>query len=144
VRSAVEAPRLTALRAPAVVAAVAVASVAYLAAVDPHEGGHYPTCPSLLITGWYCPGCGSLRAIHDLAHGDLMGALGMNILAVVAIPWLVWRWWGWTAGAAGRPAAGRLVARKPAPAWAIYALAVAIVLYWVARNIPSLAPYLAP
>ena len=37
--------------------------------------GHYPTCPFLAITGWYCPGCGSLRAVHDLLHGDLAGAV---------------------------------------------------------------------
>jgi len=138
-RSAVETNRWTALRAPAAVAAVAVVSVSYLAAVNPHEGGNYPTCPSLLLTGFYCPGCGSLRAIHDLAHGDVVGALDMNILAVIAIPWLVWRWYAWTAAAAGRT-----ITRKPAPAWAIYALAGAIVVYWIARNLPPLAPYLAP
>lgn len=138
-RSAVETNRWTALRVPAAVAAAAVGATVYLAAVNPHEGGNYPTCPSLLITGWYCPGCGTLRAIHDLAHGDVMGALGMNILAVVAIPWLVWRWYTWASAAAGRP-----WQRTPAPAWVIYALAAAIVVYWVARNVPVLAPYLAP
>lgn len=137
--SAVTHSRVAALRAPIAVAAGTAAIVGYIAAVNPHEGGHYPTCPSLLITGWYCPGCGSLRAIHDLAHGDLVGALGMNIFAVIAIPWLLWRWARWTASALGRP-----LVQPLAPAWAIYGLGALIIAYWVARNIPGLQPYLAP
>ncbi|GIG54471.1 DUF2752 domain-containing protein [Demequina activiva] len=133
------ASRLHPLVAPVAVAVATVAATAYVAQVDPHEGGHYPTCPSLWLTGWYCPGCGSLRAIHDMAHLDLAGAWGMNPLAVLVVPWLLWRWAAWTAAALGRP-----VRRRPAPAWSLYALAGAVVLYAVLRNIPALEPYLAP
>ena len=48
---------------------VAVA-LATLATVDPNQPGHYPTCPFLATTGFYCPGCGALRAVHDLLHGE--------------------------------------------------------------------------
>ncbi|WP_234983454.1 DUF2752 domain-containing protein [Demequina sp. NBRC 110053] len=131
--------RLHPLVAPILVATGAIAAVAYVGSVDPHEGGHYPTCPSLLVTGLYCPGCGSLRAIHDAANGDLAGAWDMNPFAVIVAPWLVWRWVAWVLAASGRP-----VRRRPAPAWALYVLAGAVVLYWIARNIPALEPYLAP
>lgn len=124
---------------PLATAAVSVAALALVATVDPHEAGHYPTCPSLWLTGWYCPGCGSLRALHDLAHLDLMGALSMNPLAVVVVPWLLWRWIGWMLSVSGRP-----LKRSPAPGWALYLLAAGMVLYGVARNIPALAPWLAP
>lgn len=131
--------RLHPLVVPLVVGAGALAAVTYVGNVDPHEGGHYPTCPSLLLTGFYCPGCGSLRAIHDLANGDLAGAWGMNPLAVIVIPWLVWRWIAWVLSAVGRPPR-----RRPAPAWSLYLLAALVVAYGILRNIPALAPYLAP
>lgn len=124
---------------PLAVAVVAVAATIVVATVNPHEAGHYPTCPSLYLTGWWCPGCGSLRALHDLAHGDLVGALGMNVLTVVAVPYLVWRWGGWFLETLGRP-----VTRRLAPPWTVWVTLGVIVGFAVARNIPMLIPYLAP
>ena len=133
------ASRLPAFAAPAAVAVVCGAATLLVAAVDPHEAGHYPTCPSLLITGWYCPGCGSLRAVHDLAHGNVAGAMDMNPFALVAIAWLVWRWGWWLAASLGR---GRSV--RPAPGWLIYGLAGVVGAYWLLRNVGPFASYLAP
>ncbi len=127
------------LAGPIAVAAAAVFAAAYVYQVDPNTPGHYPTCPSLWLTGWYCPGCGSLRASHDLTHLDLAGAWGMNPALVLVAPWLVWRWFAWLAAVRGRP-----IARRPAPAWALYGLSALVVAYWVARNIPVLEPFLAP
>lgn len=54
---------------------------------DPHqEGNPLPPCPSLWLTGLFCPGCGTTRALHALVHGDLPGALAMNPLMVVSLP----------------------------------------------------------
>ncbi|HEX8006255.1 MAG TPA: DUF2752 domain-containing protein, partial [Trebonia sp.] len=64
--------------APAGVAAITVAATGYVAAVDPNAAGHYPLCPFLAVSGFYCPGCGTLRAVHALAHGDPLAALGLN------------------------------------------------------------------
>jgi Protein of unknown function (DUF2752) len=58
---------------------------ARVGAVDPNVPGRYPRCPFLSLTGLPCPGCGSLRALHDLVHGDLPSALGHNALFVVAL-----------------------------------------------------------
>lgn len=127
------------LVAPLAVGALAVASLAYVAAVDPHEPGHYPTCPSLLLTGWYCPGCGSLRALNSVTRFDLGGVWDMNPALLVAGPWLVWRWVRWLL-----EASGRRVPLKPAPGWALYGLAGVVGLYWIARNLGPLAPLLAP
>ena len=57
---------------------------------DPGRAGSYPSCPSLALTGLYCPGCGTLRALHLLLHGDFAGAVGMNVLMVVSIPFLAY------------------------------------------------------
>lgn len=54
---------------------------------DPNEAGNpLPPCPSLWLTGLFCPGCGTTRALHALLHGDLPGALAMNPLMVVSLP----------------------------------------------------------
>ena len=47
-----------------------------------------PGCPFHALTGLYCPGCGTTRALHALLHFDWPTALAMNPLAVVAIPLL--------------------------------------------------------
>lgn len=131
--------RLPAWAAPVFVASSGLAAAAYLALVNPYESGNYPTCPTRLLTGTYCPGCGSLRATHDLTHLDLVGAWSMNPLLVIVVPWIAWRWLKWLLATMGRP-----VHTRPAPAWSLYALFGLLVAYWIARNIPQFAPYLAP
>lgn len=131
--------RLKGLLAPLGVAAGAGAVVAFVGMVDPNEPGHYPTCPFLWLTGLYCPGCGTLRTIHALAHLDPVAALGLNPLAAVMIPFLLF-WWGrWVVRAwQGRPR--RTTLAHPAWLWAFIAL---IMVYWVVRNLPFGA-FLAP
>ena len=51
--------------------------------VNPEIPGRWPTCPWLLLTGTYCPGCGTLRATHALTEGDLPLALHRNPFAVI-------------------------------------------------------------
>jgi hypothetical protein len=105
-----------------------------LALVDPNQPGHYPTCPVKALTGLDCPGCGSLRALHDLAHGNVMGALGHNVLLVVWLPVVVLAGMRW---ATGRTLQAWLLARHTG--WAAFA----VVTCWaVLRNLPF--PFLAP
>ncbi|QLQ10456.1 MAG: DUF2752 domain-containing protein [Nocardioidaceae bacterium] len=62
---------------------------------DPHQDGSWGFCPLYAATGLYCPGCGGLRAVNDLTHGDLAGALSSNLLVVLAVPIVVWLWVRW-------------------------------------------------
>ena len=43
-----------------------IALVFYL--FDPGKLVLFPKCPFFLISGYYCPGCGSQRAIHSFLH----------------------------------------------------------------------------
>ena len=114
------------------VGVAALAGTVYVAAVDPNLAGHYPTCPFLAITGWYCPGCGALRALHALAHGDLMTALARNPFAVVAAGYLVVAWVLWlNRTVTGRPRRGL------APPWVLYTVLAAILMFWILRNVPG-------
>lgn len=62
--------------------------VAVLFLFDPSKYGFYPRCTLYTTTGLYCPGCGSLRALHHLAHGEILMALHYNVLLVVALPFV--------------------------------------------------------
>ncbi|MFI0408366.1 DUF2752 domain-containing protein [Actinomadura sp. 3N508] len=117
---------------PGAVLVLAVAAVSYVAAVDPNEDGHYPTCPFLAVTGLQCPGCGSLRTINALAHGRVDDALGLNVLTVAALPLLAFFWLRWTlARARDRPT--RTKVSPPALIWALFG---AVLLFWLVRNLP--------
>ena len=120
-------------------ALVAVAAGVCLALVNPHVPGSYPTCPLFALTGLFCAGCGSMRAVHDLTHLDLAGAWGMNPLLVLVLPFLAASWLAWA-----RRAWTGLPRRWIAPGWAVWVIFGVIVAYSVLRNVPVLAPWLAP
>jgi len=90
-----ERPLMRRLAAPIGVAVIAVAGCAYLALVDPNEAGHYPVCPSRAIFGVDCPGCGGMRGMHSLLHGDIAGALNHNVLLLIVVPLAVVFWVRW-------------------------------------------------
>lgn len=131
--------------APVLVGATVAAATAVVALVSPEQPGTYPACPFHALTGWWCPGCGSLRAVHALATGDVATALERNVLLVLAAPVLVLAWAGWlrrtitgrSRHPASRPAAIRI---GPAARWALLATVGA---FWVVRNVPA-GSWLAP
>jgi hypothetical protein len=115
-----------------------VVAVTYVGRVDPHEPGHYPACPIRAGLGIFCPGCGSLRALNSLAHGDLGAAVGSNVLAVLALPLLAFWWVRWVR----RQWSGRPRASLAQPTWT-WILLAAVLAFTVVRNLPvgsALAP----
>lgn len=105
-------------------------AVTVVALVDPHEPGRYPPCPFRAGTGLDCPGCGALRAVHALAHGDPVAAADHNLLLVLLLPLLVTAWLRWALPhLRGRPS-------RPLPAWATTAVLVALAVFGVLRNLP--------
>lgn len=125
---------------PAGVFVVAASIIGYIALKDPNEAGHYPTCPFLTITGYYCPGCGSMRAMYALSHLDLVTALQLNVLTVfVMIPIAVFHYGRWTAERyLGRPVRKNMVR----PRW-IWILLITFLAFWLLRNLEPFA-FLAP
>jgi hypothetical protein len=99
---------------------------------DPTTAGFYPVCQVHQLTGLECPGCGSLRALHQLTHGHFAAAWNFNPLLVTVLPMGIWlgmreaaRWiFGWTwPGIFNRPIVG----------WSLLA---ATIVFGIARNIP--------
>ena len=99
--------------------------------LDPSEGSFYPPCPFHRLTGLYCPGCGSLRAVNQMLHGNLAAAFGLNPLMVLSLPFLGY--------CLISPRVHAVTKRAPAgfiPAFWIWLILLVIILYWVLRNLP--------
>jgi hypothetical protein len=41
-------------------------------------------CPVFALTGYFCPGCGSTRAMHSLIELDIAGAISNNLLLLLS------------------------------------------------------------
>jgi hypothetical protein len=117
-----------------------LAGTAWVGLGDPNQGGFFPKCVFYQATGHWCPGCGGLRAVHDLLHGDFAGAIRMNVVVtLVILPLSVFGlgWW-WLRGLGFKVPVPRISSRV---AWILPTLLFA---FWILRNIPALEPYLAP
>jgi hypothetical protein len=112
--------------------AIAGVAIVMLDFFDPATSGLFPPCPVHYLTGWYCPGCGSLRALHQLLHGNLSAAWALNPLTVVLLPFLAYG----IASHALNQIRGRHLPDFFLPAVWIRALFAVIILFGIARNIP--------
>jgi len=111
---------------------IAALGLVMLRVFDPARSGVFPPCPVHYLTGWYCPGCGSLRAIHALLHGNLHTAWAMNPLTIVLLPFIAY-------GLLSEllvGLSGRGLPQLRLPSSAIYSLGCVIVLFGVVRNLP--------
>ena len=108
----------------------AVISALYF--VTPESTPWFPVCVFHKVTGLYCPGCGTARGLHHLLHGDLLGACRSNILMVLCLPLLGQL----LASQVVLATSGRTLKPLPISARAAWLILAAIMLYWVARNIP--------
>ena len=92
----------------------------------------YPNCPFFWLTGYYCPGCGTLRAYHQVLRGDPVSAMGLNPMTVLALPAIVYALASmWLMGYRGR---GLPQPRLTTNAgWGV---AAALVIFGVVRNLP--------
>jgi hypothetical protein len=119
------------------IAAVALGVVAAAALVlflfDPARHGFYPQCPLHALTGWSCPGCGTLRGLHQVLHGNLAAAWKLNPLTVSLLPvalWLGLRELAWICSGLRWPG----IVVRPGFGWALVILVVA---FGVLRNLPA-------
>ncbi len=98
---------------------------------DPQRFHFYPVCLFHRLTGLLCPGCGSLRALHQLFHGHLSAAWHCNALLVLSLPLFAWM--------TGRCVVAHVRGAAPAisirAAWLWTALALAG-LFTIVRNLP--------
>lgn len=97
-------------------------------------------CPFYELTGLYCPGCGSGRAVAATLRGELWTAFCQNpMLYILGIPSMAVLIWEYI----------RIVfyvrRMKPVtpPQWLVYSVLVLLVGFWILRNVPWFS-FLAP
>ena len=118
----------------ATVVGATLAALVYLFLFNPASGASvYPSCPLRLLTGLYCPGCGTLRGLHQLLHGHLLGALSYNPLMVAALPFIGYAYLSYTMLALR----GSGLPRVFVPPVLIKALFWVVIAFGVLRNIPA-------
>jgi len=98
--------------------------VAGLYFFDPATAWFLPPCWFQRLTGLACPGCGSTRALHQLAHGQFAAAWQLNPLVLVLAPVVIL---GARRGWLQRPSVG-------------WVLLTVVVLFGIIRNVP-VAPF---
>jgi hypothetical protein len=111
---------------------IVVASSAVLFLCDPSTSTLYPPCPFHTLTGLYCPGCGTARALHELLHGHPKEAFDLNPLMVLMLPFLGYSLMSY---AIFETRERSLPGTFTSPFWGWLMLWV-ILAYWVLRNIP--------
>lgn len=92
----------------------------------------FPKCPTFVATGLHCPGCGTLRAMHQLLHGHVLAAMSYNLMTIILLPMMTYG----VIVSCVFSISGR---RLPCPtlsakvAWSLLAL---LILFAVLRNLP--------
>ena len=117
-------------------ALVGVAHVVSIANPSGEWQAFFPKCMFFLATGLHCPGCGCQRAIHHLFNGRILLALQYNAMVIIALPWLTWE----------AVRASLLFLELPVPRilavrWRLsgrqaMSIAIAVMAFWILRNIP--------
>lgn len=108
-----------------------IAFLTYLFLMDPSIKGLYPSCPFYYLTGYYCPGCGTLRVLHNLMHGNILKALSYNALTVALLPLVLYLF-----------LIEINIIKENSPLYHIFSknfysvLLVIIFVFWILRNIP--------
>jgi len=101
-------------------------------------GGILPVCPTKALLGIDCPGCGSLRMLYSVMHGDLLAACRFNALGLVALVLLAAAFVTWTYGRV----VGRQILSWQHHRWSAVAALVLVTVWFVVRNLPF-APFTA-
>jgi hypothetical protein len=57
---------------------------------NPSGNSLFIPCPFRYVSGFYCPGCGSQRAIHQLLHLNFIAAFRLNPFMVLSIPLILY------------------------------------------------------
>jgi hypothetical protein len=128
-------------RRPLGAAAAAAVGAIGVAVVDPYRhGALLPPCPFHALTGRWCPGCGSTRALASLVHGDLGAVVARNALFPAVLVLTAWAYLAWLGRASGWFAL-RGLPRSP---WFTRVAFVVVVAFGVARNLPGPFTVLAP
>jgi len=93
----------------------------------------YPNCIFNSLTGLYCPGCGSQRAVSALLHARLDKAIDYNLLMVLSTPLILYSAVAFTWNIFSKKKLTQKLFYSPV---FIRVFLSAVILFAVLRNIP--------
>ena len=100
------------------------------------EQNLYPGSFFRELTGFYCPGCGATRALHQILHGNVKAALTLNPLLIIFLPYLLYLFCNvYILG-------DRKIIEKNLNNKNLLTLAIIFLIYGILRNIPIYPFYL--
>ena len=100
--------------------------------LDPAKHDLFPRCLFNSMTGYYCPGCGSQRAVHSLLHLDFAGVVSQNFLFIPAFLLILYHYSHPVLNGNFNWKLPNIFYFKSTP-WIIFAV---VIIFWIARNIP--------
>ena len=100
--------------------------------LDPAKHNLFPRCLFNSITGYYCPGCGSQRALHSLLHLDFAGVVSYNFLFLPAALLILYHYLHPVFNRIFKWKLPHLFYFKSRPC----IILGVVVIFWILRNIP--------
>lgn len=100
--------------------------------LNPSEHEIFPKCVFHSITGYYCPGCGSQRAIHSLLHLNFYSVVSNNFLFLPAVLIVIYHYLRPVFNKRFNCKLPNIFYLKSTP-WIIL---IVIVIFWILRNVP--------
>lgn len=100
--------------------------------LDPAKHTLFPRCLFNSLTGYYCPGCGSQRAIHSLLHFDFAGVVSYNFLFIPAFLLIFYNYLHPVFNQIFKWKLPNIFYFKNTP-WIIFGV---VIVFWIARNLP--------
>ena len=100
--------------------------------LNPAKHSIFPRCLFNSLTGYYCPGCGSQRAIHSLLHLDFAGVISYNFLFLPALLLIIYHYLHPLFNRIFHWNLPNVFYLKNTP-WIILGV---VILFWILRNLP--------
>lgn len=115
---------------------ILVLLIVFYRSVYSHSGEQWTMqCGFHELTGWLCPGCGGQRAFSHLLNGNVLAALGHNLMIIIILPLLLYIYL--VLGQiylVGNQNFRKYLVLKP---WHAYVFLLVLLIFFIVRNIPT-------
>lgn len=100
--------------------------------INPNEVDFLPRCPFYVFTGYYCAGCGSQRATHQLLNFNIVGVLQQNIFFLFVLLVMVYQLLITLINKYANKKTYNYIHHPKTPIIVL----IIVLLFWLLRNIP--------
>ncbi len=98
---------------------------------NPSESNIFPKCPFYSLTGLYCPGCGSQRAVHHFLNGHVFDGIKHNYLIMLLPSVLIYDWSIILINKYFNKNIKNILHNSKTT----YAILITVLLFWILRNV---------